>query len=262
MPYIFVVSKFRIIPQNMSTIEFKTRNHRGEAKVVNCLPADLHEIAEREFAEMGLIGYLGFPDRLLIKGWYHIYAVELIDVDEVKYYAVDTWDVDSVKILALNSALSVTEVTGSDTGYPEPITGFAVHGFSDFQSAQEFAETNRGEVRYFRTFNGWKLCNVGNPAGAAWTASDLMEDYPNGELYTSEAEFISTWTDLHPGDVDPVISDLAAKIERHATSGEASVIEYRKDGTPFIIDTLPAESMSRRHDTRTDFIGVYISYES
>ena len=165
-----------------------------------------------------------------------------------------------IKTVALNSSLSVTEVTESNTGYPEPITGFAVHGFDNFQSAEDFAEANRGEVRYFRTFNGWQLCNVGNPAGEAWSALDLMEDYPNGELYTSGPEFISTWTDLHPGDVDRVISELADKIDRHAANGEASVVEYRNDGTPFIADTLPEASMARHHDTRTDFIGVYFSY--
>lgn len=123
-----------------------------------------------------------------------------------------------VESLIKGTSLHLKEVTGSTTGYPEPIVGIVVLGFDDFSEAQTFAQINEAEVIFTKWKAGWTFVNEYGKVFHKPTVSDFplfKEDRPS--FYNSEKSLVEStlwWTHSEIEEMDEEeLKDATAKEE-------------------------------------------------
>lgn len=158
--------------------------------------------------------------------------------------------------------LSYREVTGAVNGYPEPITGFAVKGFANFEEAEGFADEYNGRVvtGYYR--DGWDLCNDRGwrtkPLSASDYINDLNEAYEVDPMDELEMLIEHLSEDLEDAEDLTTVKQMKSLIEVKGDLKQGEII-YSHYGN---YDTISETLMGYHEDVHNWFVGVYFEYKS
>lgn len=161
--------------------------------------------------------------------------------------------VDAIRKYAKLQGLNYIEITGAHNGYPEPITGFGITGFSDFADCQQFADNYGGAVYCFKQNFGWDLWNLNGFRYSEFSLSELAEDYDNVIFSADELEDTDRFTaeDLSP--------EVRSEILKYLPMPNTAVVLTWYNDEYHVKNTIES-GMSYNYDSKRYEIGVYFSF--
>jgi len=161
--------------------------------------------------------------------------------------------IDSIRKYAKLQGLNYLEITESYNGYPEPLTGFGITGFSDFADCQQFADKYEGGIiSLFTQRFGWDLWNED---GIRFNEFTLLEQAEMFENVVFDAEQLE---DTDRFDNESLSTEVRSEILKYLNMGLAVVLTWYND--EYHVRTTLEAGMSYQYDSKRYEIGVYFSF--
>jgi hypothetical protein len=137
--------------------------------------------------------------------------------------------IEKVKELVKERNLQIMGLTGASNGYPEPDLGWFVHGFANFQEAENFAKKVKGEICQADWKDGWGYAHYG---GVAFDSLGKPQSDWYGDDYevlekVSEFDFEEVFGESQEEKIEDLI-DCGSTLEEATEAVKDDILEYKK----------------------------------
>lgn len=160
--------------------------------------------------------------------------------------------IDSIREYAKLQGLNYIEITGAPNGYPEPLTGFGITEFENFEDCQQFADKFGGSIYCFKQSFGWDLWNINGFRYSEFSLSELADDYENVIFSPDELED-EVYND------DRLSPQVRSEILKYLAMPNTAVVLTWYNNQYHVRATIES-GMSYEYDSKRFVIGVYFLF--